>query len=232
MPTHLRLESLDSTTAPLDPVSDSTHMYQPDTHVTLKKSLLRFFWVSLKPDGRKWSQYWQLNNLKCLLIQKNEYISYVNEKECADATVKNLPFFARFPWQYDGIEAWEQEHLLWWIKPKNSVFLNHLSVPKVGEILGGCDAFCANSTVKILPFFARFPWFFLEIDSCVQGQLSGCSLFKWICPWYRKVVTNVIKINISHLGNILAGFQGKKGTQSQPSTTSVRLFTGQVWRMR
>ena len=100
------------------------------------------------------------------------------------------------------------------------------------EILGGCDAFCANSTVKILPFFARFPWFFLEIDSCVQGQLSGCSLFKWICPWYRKVVTNVIKINISHLGNILAGFQGKKGTQSQPSTTSVRLFTGQVWRMR
>ena len=133
-------------------------------HQTQKKSLLRFFWVSLKPDGRKWSQYWQLNNLKCLLIQKNEYISYVNEKECADATVKNLPFFARFPWQYDGIEAWEQEHLLWWIKPKNSVFLNHLSVPKVGEILGGCDAFCANSTVKILPFFARFPWFFLEID--------------------------------------------------------------------
>ena len=96
----------------------------------------------------------------------------------------------------------------------------------------GCDAFCAKSTVKNFPFFARFSWFFLEIDSWMQGQLSGCSLFKWIWPCYRKVVINVIKMNISHLSNILAGFQGKKGTQSQPSTTSVRLFTGQVWRMR
>jgi hypothetical protein len=96
----------------------------------------------------------------------------------------------------------------------------------------GCDAFCANSTVKNFPFFARFSWFFLEVDSWMQGQLSGCSLFKCIWPCYRKVVINVIKMNISHLSNILAGFQGKKGTQSQPSTTSVRLFTGQVWRMR
>ena len=46
-----------------------------------EESLLRFFWVSLKPDGRQWSQYWQLNNLKCLLIQKNESPSYVNEKK-------------------------------------------------------------------------------------------------------------------------------------------------------
>ena len=115
-------------------------------------------------------------------------------------------------------------------EPKKSFF----SVPQTGtkgENFRGCDAFCASSTVKNFPFFARFSWLFLEIDSWMQGQLSGCSLFKWICAWYRKVVINVIKINISHLSNILAGFQGKKWTQSQASTTSVRLFTGQVSRV-
>ena len=84
------------------------------------------------------------------------------------------------------------------------------------------EAFCDDSTVKNLPFFKRFPKFFLEIDSWMQAPLSGCGISIKFCPWYRKLVLNVI----------LAWFQGKTWTQSHLSTTSVRLFTGQVWRMR
>jgi hypothetical protein len=92
---------------------------------------------------------------------------------------------------------------------------------KKNSLYGVWCAFCANSTVKNFPFFARFSWFFLEVDSWMQGQLSGCSLFKWIWPWYRKVVINVIKMNISLLHPTLAtfwrDFRAKKGLNPSPA---------------
>jgi len=61
------------------------------------------------------------------------------------------------------------------------------------------EAFCDDSTVKNLPFFKRFPKFFLEIDSWMQAPLSGCVISIQFCPWYRKLV---LKVN-------LAWFQAK-----------------------
>ena len=61
------------------------------------------------------------------------------------------------------------------------------------------EAFCDDSTVKNLPFFKRFPKFFLEIDSWMQAPLSGCGISIQFCPWYRKLV---LKVN-------LAWFQAK-----------------------
>jgi hypothetical protein len=75
--------------------------------------------------------------------------------------------------------------------------------------------------VKNLPFFKRFPKFFLEIDSWMQAPLSGCVISIQLCPWYRKLVLNVI----------LAWFQGKNWTDSRPSTMGVRLFTEQLSRV-
>ena len=45
------------------------------------------------------------------------------KKRSADATVKNLPFCWPFSSCIAGNEAWEQAHLLWWLKPKNPFFL-------------------------------------------------------------------------------------------------------------
>jgi hypothetical protein len=85
--------------------------------------------------------------------------------------------------------------------------------------------------------FHRFTWDFhrFTFDAVARGD-GWCCTTEHDCfirtrKGFRSLSAPLLG-GISHLSNVLARFQGKKWTQSRPSTAIVRLFTGQVWRMR